>query len=123
MERQLKIYDYLDVLLQENKRKQWFVNVKLNYFVSDIMDKLHIDNALEIEASLNRTFAVCSAVPISLNENFIKIYCFDGESLRIDWKISALACYLLIINCNPSNEFVARAQLHFGQSGFTSYSK
>lgn len=113
MENQLKIYDYLDVLMQEHKKQQ-FENFKLKYFVSDIMSDLNINDANEIEFSLNRAFAACSILNISKHLNFKKIYRFDGENLHIDWKISSLACYLIIVNCNPSNEFVALAQLHFG---------
>ena len=118
MENQLKIYDYLDLVMQEHQKQEWFKHFKLNYFVSDIMNNLKIDNAQEIEISLTRTFDVCHSLHISKKQNFKKIYRFDGKNLLIDWKISSLACYLIIINCNPSNEFVARAQLHFAINRF-----
>lgn len=118
MENQLKIYDYLDIVMQEHQKQQWFKNFKLNYFVSDIMNNLNIDDTNEIQISLNRTFNACSTLHISKRQNFKKIYRFDGENLHIDWKISSLACYLVIINCNPTNEFVARAQLHFALNRF-----
>lgn len=118
MENQLKIYDYLDLVMQENQKKQWFKNFELNYFVSDVMASLKIKNFEEIEMALNRTFSVCNSLQISKVQNFKKIYRFDGKNLHIDWKISSLACYLIIINCNPSNEFVARAQLHFALNRF-----
>ena len=118
MENELRIYDYLDIVLQEHQKQQWFKNFKLNYFVSDIMNNLNIDNSQEIEISMNRTFAVCNTLQISKKQNFKKIYRFDGENLLIDWKISSLACYLIIINCNPSNEFIARAQLHYALNRF-----
>lgn len=118
MKNQLKIYDYLDFVLQENKKQQWSENLKLNYFLSDVMSDLNIENDNEIQYSLNRTFAACNTLHISKHQNFKKIYRYDGENLYIDWKISSLACYLVIINCNPSNEFVARAQLHFALHRF-----
>ena len=118
MENQLKIYDYLDVLSQEHQKQQWFDYVKLNYFISDIMNSLHIEDPNEIQISINRTFAACKILHISKPQNFKKIYRFDGKNLHIDWKISSLACYLVIINCNPANEFVARAQLHFALNRF-----
>ena len=118
MENQLRIYDYLDVLLQEHKKQQ-FENFKLKYFLTDIMSNLNINDAIEIQVSLDRTFAVCSALHISQLANFQKIYRFDGEKLLVDWKISSLACYLLLINCNPTNEFVAKAQLSFSLNKFS----
>lgn len=118
MENQLKIYDYLDLVMQENQKQQWFKNFELNFFVSDVMNSLKIENFQEIEIALNRTFSVCKSLRISKVQNFKKIYRFDGKNLHIDWKISSLACYLIIINCNPSNKFVARAQLHFALNRF-----
>jgi len=118
MKNQLRIYDYLDIVMKEHQQQQAYKNFKLNYFVSDIMNGLNIDNTQEIQISLNRTFAVCKTLHISKPQNFQKIYRFDGKNLHIDWKISSLACYLVIINCDPLNEFVARAQLHFALSRF-----
>ena len=118
MKNHLKTYDYLDIVMQEHQKQQWFKNFILDYFVSDIMSNLNIHDALEIQISLDRTFAACTTLQISKHQNFKKIYRFDGENLHIDWKISSLACYLIIINCNPSNEFVARAQLHFAFNRF-----
>ena len=44
------------------------------------------------------------------------MYCYDGESLVADWKVSSLAHYLITINCNPANEQVAKAQVYFAFS-------
>ena len=118
MENQLKIFDYLDIVMQEQQKQRRAENLKLNFFVSDIMSNLNINDAVEIEVSLNRTFAACRILHISQEQNFKKIYRYDGENLHIDWKISSLACYLVIINCNPTNEIVARAQLHFTMNRF-----
>lgn len=109
----MKLYDYLDIVMREHEKQQRFRTNQLPYFVSDLMDSLNIDDSKEIENAVNRSFDACKTLQISKNQNFKKIYRFDGKNILIDWKISSLACYLVIINCNPSNEFVARAQLHF----------
>ncbi len=118
MKNEIKLYDYLDIVMQEHQKKQWFKKYELNYFVRDIMNNLNIDDSQEIEIAVKRTFDACKILHISKNQNFKKIYRFDGANLHIDWKISSLACYLIIINCNPSNEFVARAQLHYAINQF-----
>lgn len=118
MENQLKFHNYLDYMMVEYQKKEWFKNPNLNYFVSDVMNNLEIDDELEINNSLNRTFDACENLEISLLQNFKKIYSFDGASLKVDWKISSLAFYLIIINCNPINKIVAKAQLHFALSRF-----
>ena len=118
MKNEIKLYDYLDIVMQEHQNQQWFSNLNLNYFVRDIMNNLNINDVLEIDLAVKRTFDVCKILRISRNDNFKKIYRFDGKNLHIDYKISALACYLIIINCNPSNEYVARAQMHYAINRF-----
>lgn len=116
MKNQIKMYDELQLVMQENQNR--FKGYPLHYFVSDIMNDLHIESMQEIETSMNRTFDVCDTLQISRQQNFEKIYRSDGKDLCIDWKISSLACYLVIINCNPANECVARAQIHFALHRF-----
>jgi DNA-damage-inducible protein D len=113
MKNQLKTYDYLDVLLYEYQQQQCINTNRLAYFLSDVLTNLNIQDAIEIEIAINRTFAACKVLKISKNLNFRKIYRFDGNNLHIDWEISKLACYLIIINSNPTNKLIAKAQLHF----------
>jgi DNA-damage-inducible protein D len=109
----LKVYDYLETVIAAQQREQSFFESKLNYFASDIMETLNIEDKEEIDLSLERALQVCSALNIPVHFNFKKVYRFDGENLISDWKISSLACYLLIINCSTVNEHVAKAQLYF----------
>ena len=113
MENQIEIYDYLDSIMQEYKKQEWLRELKLDFFVSDVMKNLNINDETEITISINRTLDVCHNLKISVPQNFKKIYRSDGYNIHTDWKISSLACYLIIINCNPNNETVAKAQLHF----------
>lgn len=109
----LSLHKHTENRLDEHKKQPWFFEVRLNYFVSEIMDMLDIEDADEIVLSLYRAFQVCGTLQLPLHRNFKKVYRFDGENMIADWKISSLACYLLIINCNPINENVAKAQLYF----------
>ncbi len=118
MKNEIIIYDYLDIVMQEHQKQQWFKTYQLNYFVRDIMTNLNIDDDNEIEIAVRRTFDACKILQISKNHNFKKVFRFDGKNLHVDWKISSLACYLIIINCDPSNTLVARAQLHFAINQF-----
>lgn len=110
----LKLYDYLETRLDEhNKFHHIFFDSKLDYFVSEIMEMLVINDPDEIASSVNRAFRVCEALQLSQGRNFKRVYRYDGENMKPDWKISSLACYLIVINSNPSNEHVAKAQLYF----------
>ncbi len=109
----LKIYDYLDIRLSQQRLNQDFYNKRLSYFLSETMESLEIDDEFEISCSLKRAFLACRTLNISINNNFKRVYRFDGTNLIIDWKISSLACYLILINCKPDRESVAKAQLFF----------
>ncbi|MDZ4809645.1 MAG: hypothetical protein SGI96_15450 [Bacteroidota bacterium] len=102
--------------VEEKKQQQWFFEARLNYFVSEIMNRLDIDDTDEITMSLKRAFQACDILHLPIHRNFKRVYRFDGEKMIADWKISGLACYLVIINCNPGNENVAKAQLYFAMN-------
>ncbi|MDZ4795700.1 MAG: hypothetical protein SGI83_15585 [Bacteroidota bacterium] len=102
--------------VEEKKKQHWFFDGRLTYFVSEIMDGLNIDSLDEIAIALNRAFQACEILQLPIYRNFKRVYRFDGENMIADWKISALACYLVIINCNPGNENVAKAQLYFAMN-------
>lgn len=99
--------------IEQHHKHQWLLDAHLNYLASEIMEALQIEDAEEIATSLNRAFLACRILQIPLHRNFKKIYCYDGKTMTADWKISSLACYLIVINCNPAHENVAKAQIYF----------
>lgn len=113
----LKLYNPLeDTLIQYNRNKKV---VELVYYASEIMESLGFSEEEELRTAINRTFEICASLHISIDENFRTIYRFNGDDLIADWKISPLACYLIIINANPSNPKVAKAQLFFIIQNYT----
>lgn len=101
--------NYLDELLRQ---KTGNTRRSLTYFASDIFQELNLKDE-EVSAAIRRTFQTFEALGISQEQNFCRVYRFDGESLFPDWKVSSLAACLLVINCSPANEAVARAQIFF----------
>jgi hypothetical protein len=108
----LKRFDHLQTLV-EDQQGRWFFEARLPYFANEIMETLNIQDADEISLALKRTFEACHILQIPLSRNFRRVYRFNGKELIADWKVSALAHYLIVINCNPANEQVAKAQLYF----------
>ncbi len=115
----LKQYEYPETLVAEQNTDQWFFEARLNYFVSEIMSTLEIEDVDEIATSLNRAFQACVTLQLSFKRNFKKVYRSDGDNMIMDWKISPLACYLVVINCCPTHERVAKAQLYFAMTKAT----
>jgi hypothetical protein len=88
-------------------------DIELRYYASDIMEKLGCEKDDEIDDAIHRVVQACQSLDIPLKRNFKRIYRYDGIKMSTDWKISPLACYLLMINGNPCNPNVAKAQLFF----------
>jgi prophage antirepressor-like protein len=108
----LKLYDYLDAILQSSKLDPFFENEQL-FFASDVFDLLGISDEGQKKFSIRRAFQSCVTLSLPLNRNFKHIYRFGNSGLISDWQVSALGCYLIIINCDPKYEQVAKAQLFF----------
>ena len=108
----LKIYDYLDEVLATQQIRQTRHTKKLEYYASDIMTRMGSTSAEDFTDTLFRTFKVCTALDIPINDNFKKIHLYDGTKMITDWQLSALACYLLMLNGNPMNPSVAKIQLY-----------
>lgn len=106
-------YSLNENTLQRFEDRQWFTDPKMNYFLSEILVLLNIDDETEMAKSFTRAMEACLSLQIPINRNFKRIYCYNGNDIIADWKMSALALYLIVINCNPNNELVAKAQLHF----------
>jgi hypothetical protein len=108
----VKIYDYLDEVLATQQIRQTRHRKKLEYYASEILVRMGETTNEDYENTLFRTFKICSALDISINENFKKVYRYDGEKMITDWQLSPLACYLLMLNGNPMNPSVAKIQLY-----------
>ncbi|MEO6001090.1 MAG: hypothetical protein ABIN89_29835 [Chitinophagaceae bacterium] len=115
----LNLNNYSEKGIVEQRIQEWLYEARLNYFAREIMRTLAIEDEDEISFSLNRAFRACAILNIPVHRNFKRVYCFDGKNLIADWKISVLACYLIVINCDPSHESAAKAQLYFAMNKAT----
>jgi hypothetical protein len=112
----LTLYNYLETLIEEHNGRQWYFEARLNHFASELFEILEIADTEEQEHALARTISACNSLRIPVTANFKKVYRYDGSWITTDWKISPLACYLITINCDPSHNNVAKAQLFFAMN-------
>ncbi|ATL47461.1 hypothetical protein COR50_09895 [Chitinophaga caeni] len=111
----LKLYEYLDEVI--SMRQVQFDKEPLEYYASDIIRLLGYGDVNAIKQAMFRAMEACVALHYPVNLHFKKTYCWkDGEMLT-DWQMSMLGCYFLVINCDPSNPNVAKAQLLIGLQG------
>ncbi len=108
----LKLFDYLEDIAATEHISQ-LRNPPLLYTASEILKELGYEEPGMAQEPLDRAMHACAALNIPVNFNFRKVYCFKDGEMMTDWQLSELATYLFMINCNPLNPVVAKAQLIF----------
>jgi len=107
----LKVFDYIDEILATGAMHQAAHQANLRYYASDLMQHLGENDPALRAVAVRRAMEVCHATGISLDKNFKKVHIFSGEAIEVDWLLSSLASYLFLMNGNPANPLVAKAQL------------
>ncbi len=108
----LKIYDYLDEVIQQETFIPEPMPV-LSYSLKEIVSRLDFEEKYSFEEPLERTLKACVSLGIPIKEHFRKVYCCTNDALQLDILMSSVACYLFLINCNPNHPVVANAQVFF----------
>jgi hypothetical protein len=106
----LKQIDHLEELIWEKINSFNSINYLCNS--EDLMYKMNTDD-VQFKHALDRAISACKSLNISINDNFQKVFSNKEEEISLQWNLTPLACYLIIINLNPSDFLVARAQLMF----------
>jgi hypothetical protein len=101
----LKLYDQFEQELLQNIPVD-----ACDFYLSEVCSTLEISETA-IQESLARTFRVCQAYPLSIQQHFHKVYREHEGALTADWRISTLGACLFTINADPANPKVAQAQL------------
>lgn len=91
--------------------------IKYICYASELMEQLNASEE-ELDVAVERAFKACASLNISIKQNFKSVFRTCEDHLVTDWKLSALACYLIVINADPANERVARMQVHFATKNF-----
>lgn len=82
----------------------------LRYLSCDLLERLHFGDEHELDDAIERAIRACCSLNIPSRNHFKKVFLIKGNSIRRGWKLSALGCYLTILNEDPSNPFIAYFQ-------------
>jgi hypothetical protein len=116
MRKQSEIHTQPPVLYREPETV-----IKYVCYASELTERLNVSED-ELDAAVERAFKACASLNISIKHNFKSVFRTCEDHLVTDWKLSALACYLIVINADPANERVARMQVHFATKNFSDVS-
>jgi DNA-damage-inducible protein D len=82
---------------------------ELNYLASDLVN--YGLNSGEIDLAIQRAINICRTAGLTIKQNFKPVYIYKNSEIISDWRLSALARKLVLLNGNTDNPFVARLQL------------
>lgn len=81
-----------------------------HWLASDLMRMLDYTSLGPIRKAINKAHAACANLGVPIHENFKET---KTDGVGDDWCLSRFACYLTVMNGDPKNPKVARAQAYF----------
>ncbi len=88
-------------------------DLNYRYYASELMNRLMKAEDFNFDESIRKAFAILRLTGIPVQQHFSCIYRSDTAGTRRDWKMSELACSLVIISAEPANIEIAKIQNAF----------
>ena len=79
-------------------------------YASKMLNKLLQSTDFDLENSLKRTIAVFRLTGIPIREHITAVYRSDFGGIRKDWELSELACSVVILSLDSSEQQVRNIQ-------------
>jgi hypothetical protein len=110
----IAIYSQLN---QVNPAFEYFLNSlndsRCRYYASDLLESyLHASNT-NLEGPIRRAIAIMRLTGIPAQDHIRRIYRSDMEGITGDWRLSELACGLVILSFDESNPDAYQIQQSF----------
>ncbi len=80
------------------------------HYASELLHRLLRSSGFDMEDSVKRTIAVFRLTGIPLQEHISSIYRSDRNGIRKDWRLSELACSLIILTSDAASVEVKQIQ-------------
>jgi DNA-damage-inducible protein D len=81
------------------------------FYASDVAPSLGYDRDDTFDELLRTAIRAGAAMHITLSHHFVPLYRHGDDGLFADWKLSRLACTLIIMQADPRHPEVTDAQL------------
>jgi hypothetical protein len=82
----------------------------LRYLSADLLEHFGFEDEHSIDLAVHRAIQACISLRIAHRKHFRHIYLIRENGVAHAWKLSALGCYLTLINEDPSHPMVAHIQ-------------
>ena len=102
---------------QINPAFEYFLNrlsdSRCRYYASDLLESYLQARNTNLEGPIRRAIAIMRLTGIPAQDHIRRIYRSDIRGITGDWKLSELACGLVILSFDESNEDAHRVRENF----------
>lgn len=84
--------------------------IDLRYLSCDLLERLEMEDEHLLDDAIERAFRACIALSIPTRQHFRRVFLIKQTGIHQGWRLSALGCYLTILNEDPSHPLVAQFQ-------------
>ena len=85
-------------------------DLNYRYYASDLLQNLIHSTDFDLDSSIRKTIAILKLTGNPVQEHISRIYRSEFSRVRCDWKLSELACSLIILSYESSNVEIEEAQ-------------
>ncbi|SFT41754.1 hypothetical protein SAMN05216474_0447 [Lishizhenia tianjinensis] len=108
------LYNSVNTNVDLNDLEEHLIDIDLRYRATELVTTGHMGFE-EMQQAVKRAMNICKVAGVEVRKHFKAIYlCREGILLR-DWRLSALARKLVVINGDPNNLYVAKVQIDLFQ--------
>jgi len=101
-------YNYTDPIIELFLDRMNDLNYR--YYASELLDRLMHSDDFDFNASIRKAIAILRLTGVPVQQHFSCIYRSAARGMQRDWKLSELACSLVIISAEPENQEIEKIQ-------------
>lgn len=88
-------------------------DMKFRYYVSELMNRLTDAPGFDMDFAIRKAITICRLTKMPVNEHFKLVFRSEAGCVSRDWKLSDLACSLVILTGNSSDKYIKDIQEQF----------
>ncbi|MFC1585298.1 hypothetical protein ACFL5V_07110 [Fibrobacterota bacterium] len=104
-------FDYFRNFLLDEVREAAALS-QCRYYADELMGSLDYSNRAMFQSVIKKAQCACSVMKIPLRHHFLPVYFSSSQGVYINFRLSGLACRLIVMNADPQFPAVARAQAY-----------
>lgn len=101
--------DFSEDKFEEQSKENGFTY----WFASSMMHFLGYESMASFQKAINKAMTTCNTINIPIIENFEQIQRIVDNKTILDFKLSRVACFLVVMNADSKKKQVAQAQVYF----------